>query len=92
MFLFHGREPRKASLLAGAIMGFLGGIVIVALAEILPAEKGYEFVIYGARIIAILFCVFGAPLGYLAGGLIAGIFLFREREEQAAAEREEATP
>ncbi|MGD0655353.1 MAG: hypothetical protein ABSA16_13505 [Thermoguttaceae bacterium] len=77
MSLFGGNEPRKASWIAGFPLGFvcgLGGMIAAKLFYQLPAVSGE---ILGESI----FCaVMGGPCGYLAGCLIAGIFLVRERE------------
>ncbi|MCC6124540.1 MAG: hypothetical protein IT426_06245 [Pirellulales bacterium] len=59
----------------------------IAVAAVLPDKNYLEF--EAARAFCFIFFFFGGPFGYLAGGLIAGIFLFREREERAAADAEE---
>jgi hypothetical protein len=89
MFLFRGREARKSSLVAGAIAGLLAGIVMILLAFTIPDQKGRDELVALSASFGIGFCVFGCPMGYLAGGLIAAIFLFREREERAAVDAED---
>jgi hypothetical protein len=88
MFSPPGATSREASFISGAIMGGISGIVALIL-EAMTSHKNDNFNVSGA-FFAILF-IFGGPFGYLAGGLIAGIFLFREREEQAAESEENET-
>jgi hypothetical protein len=83
MFLFRGRDPRKSSLLSGVVMGIVSSILVAIMSWIMHSEGKDD---YQATVYCILFVIFGGPLGYLAGGLIAGIFLFREREKQAEAD------
>ncbi len=76
MALFGGTEPRKASWVAGFPLGFLcglGGMI---------AARWFDLSIPSGEILGVsIFCaVIGGPCGYLAGCLIAGIFLVRERE------------
>jgi hypothetical protein len=89
MFVDHGRSPRTASLLTGYFMGFVSGIIILALAALLPASENSGFGVNGSMFAGALLCVCGGPLGYVAGALIAGVFLVREREERVAEEVEE---
>jgi hypothetical protein len=89
MFLFRGRDARRSSFVAGAVAGLVAGVVMILLAFTIPDQKGRDELIGISILFGIGFCVFGCPLGYLAGGLIAAIFLFREREERAAEEDEE---
>jgi hypothetical protein len=77
MSLFGGNEPRRASWIAGFPLGFvcgLGGMIAASMSHQLPSISGE---ILGVSI----FCaVLGGPCGYIAGCLVAGIFLVRERE------------
>jgi hypothetical protein len=80
MALFGGKEPRKASWIAGFPLGFLcttGGIVAaVAFGQIPNGRISSEDIISTSFFSIIL----GGPCGYLAGCLMAGIFLVRERD------------
>ncbi len=78
--LFKGRNPRRASTLAGVVLCTLlmlaGGIVDFRVGGGRPRT-------WQDRLVAIIFdptayvlSGFGALPGYLAGGLIAGVFLF----------------
>lgn len=71
-FLFKGSEPRYASIVAGAC--FMSILVIGA--------SVYERIVKGASLLspsdAIMAFLFGALFGYLAGLLIAGVFLVLE--------------
>jgi MFS family permease len=77
MSLFGGNEPRKASCVAGFPLGFictLGGNIA---ARWVP---GLHSSLDGMIATSIAGAVLGGPCGYVAGCLIAGIFLVRERE------------
>ena len=72
MFLFGSRRPRQASLLTGAV----SLPVILVLATILHQSRrgpGYDLC---CGIISAT--MFGAPAGYLAGGVVAGVFLIMD--------------
>ncbi len=73
--LFKGRNPRVASILAGVV---LSPLAIIA-GGIVQANVG-RGVIEEVDAILVVFLYFlsgiGALPGYLAGGLIAGVFLF----------------
>ena len=58
-------------------MGMIGSGAAIAVAAVFPNENKFEF--EGVTAFCFFFFIFGGPLEYLAGGLIAGIFLFRER-------------
>jgi hypothetical protein len=81
MALFGGNEPRKASLVAGFPLGYicgLGGTIVYRWLDQSPLPFGIQP--NNIFVTAILYAVIGGPCGYLAGCLIAGIFLVRERE------------
>lgn len=80
-------SPRKVSFISGIVMGIVSSIVATIVASMLYGDNNSRDDFTGA--FCGIFSIFGGPLGYLAGGLIAGIFLFREREEQKARETEE---
>jgi ribosomal protein L40E len=80
-------SPRKVSFISGIVMGFISSIVAAILSGLLVGD--HDMRDDGTTAFCFLFAIMGGPFGYLAGGLIAGIFLFREREEQAAVEAEE---
>jgi hypothetical protein len=89
MIFFHSRSPRMASYFSGLIAGILSSMVVLLLTAFLTPKDSTNdaaLVIY-----CVGFCFLGGPLGYFAGCLIAGIFLFRECEEQAAESEENET-
>jgi hypothetical protein len=90
MLLFKGRDPRAASVVGGIVMfgliseiGQLTGLVDFGPGNLLPA----------ALIRLVLTSVFcGAPLGYLAGLLLAAVFLVRKEPDDNPPPREDTTP
>jgi hypothetical protein len=77
MSLFGGNEPRRASWIAGFPLGFvcgLGGMITASIFHLAPARSGEILVV------SIVCAIMGGPCGYIAGCLVAGIFLVRERE------------
>jgi hypothetical protein len=77
MLLFGSRRPRQASLITGAIA--------------LPAIILFTFVFHGdgrspPEALGCSVCaamLFGAPAGYLAGGVVAGVFLVMDAVQRA---------
>ena len=98
MTLFGGKEPRKASWVAGIPLGFVCGLVgmIIFSSSYRPSSvvTGLTLgnpvreppTVYDALVAATSCALIGGPCGYLAGCLIAGIFLVRERESDQVAE------
>jgi len=85
--LFKGQDPRKASWLAGFILGPVIGIGTILIARLFANYWGpHDYATPGQWNrgdtigYSISFIFFGGPFGYLAGCLIAGIFLVRERD------------
>ena len=72
MLLFGSRRPRHASLLTGAVA--LPAIVVTA-AILHSGRRGPPSDI-GCGLVAAM--IFGAPAGYLAGGVVAGVFLIMD--------------
>jgi hypothetical protein len=77
--LYHGTNPRRASVVAGAIIcpiyAILAGIVVAALTKDL--NRQIDIPIY-----VVFVSVLGSLFGYLAGGVVGGIFLIMDRWEQ----------
>jgi hypothetical protein len=69
--LFNGRDPRRASIVSGMIAGSL----ILPLAMTMSWQSFLGIPLFAVIILVIVYGLFGAPAGYLAGGLIAGVFL-----------------
>lgn len=65
MLLFDSRRPRQASLLAGMV-----ALPLLAMMSSF-VHDGYSLPLSG--LVCLLW--FGAPAGYLAGGVVAGVFL-----------------
>jgi hypothetical protein len=89
--LFGGQDPRKASWIAGFAVGPIVGIgsivaaVYVAKYWSAPFDRG-PWNTEGVIAFSVIFIIFGGPLGYVAGCLMAGIFLVRERDSDAEAD------
>ena len=80
--LFNGKRPRMASCIGGFVMGLILGLGTFA---ILFSFNNYFLDPHGLDAIGIFlfslgFIFLGGPIGYLAGCLIAGIFLVREQK------------
>jgi len=71
VILFGGREPRRASVVVGAAAG-----VCIAL----WAAMHEPIHLREATIVLVVLVAFGALFGYLAGGLLAAVFLIRGRD------------
>ena len=87
--LFKGRNPRRASVVAGSV----ACPVIAIIATIVAAPRGSNMWVAYTGIVV---CTsFGAGFGYLAGGLIAGVFLFLNKVQPPLEDEEpegEKTP
>lgn len=75
MFLFQGRRPREASLLAGSCLFFAAAAVAVAICH-LGGESGLDGTLLWAVVLA---PAAGAALGYLVGVAVAAPFLVAKR-------------
>jgi len=79
--LFKGRNPRRASILTGMVLGLLIGLACnaVALKSLFSLGNGRYFwhwhIIERCIVMEILSAIIGAFAGYLAGGATAGVFL-----------------
>ena len=94
--LFKGRNPRRASAVTGVVFGVL--LVLVSSRSV-PILR--QLAIPCPLPLAILLGRFWALFGYLAGGLIAGVFLFLNKvqtplddpaDEKPAAGTEQGAP
>lgn len=72
--MFHGKTPRIASAITGAI---LAPLFLILSAFFAPGEVGLE-IICGAFVVLV---PFGAFLGYLTGTCAAGVFLVMDKLE-----------
>lgn len=86
MFLFKSHDPRKASLVAGFVLGPVVGIGMIVIANLIANNYGVPYNpqqmnLAGVMCCGVGFLLLGAPFGYIAGCLVAGIFLVREREK-----------
>ncbi len=73
MFLFGGRKPRAASLVAGPVL-----LLFVAQVFIVPEFERYNNGSPNLATLGVLSVLFGVPGGYLAGAVIAGVFLIAD--------------
>ncbi len=83
--LYGGRQPRKASILAGIILAApMAFIALVQRHQTLdePAIIGFLYFISG----------FGALAGYVAGGAIAGVFLLLNKVQPPLDDPEDEGP
>lgn len=87
MFLFGGRRPRAASIIAGAV--FCGAMPTVAFSIFWFSEGSSPPGFHPIPIIGWLLCptisfaIIGVLLGYVAGCLTAGVFLILNRIDRA---------
>lgn len=72
MFLFGSRRPRQASLITGAV----GLPAIIVLTSLIHGDRHGPPYDIGCGLCSAV--VFGAPAGYLAGGVVAGVFLITD--------------
>jgi hypothetical protein len=94
MFLFHGREPRRASCVAGACtMPLLVPVLVIAKEgpDLLGSGWANAVVTIVAAAVgtAVPAALVGVACGYLIGALCAGIFLVTERRWDAGRISEE---
>jgi len=93
--LYRGRRPRVASVLAGLVAGPVVAVLMVLLELNFGAATGTDDFL-DVTVMAFLFGLMGAPCGYLAGGLLAAIFLVRgpdlENAEPTSSDLSEDTP
>lgn len=77
MLLFRGRRPRRASILVGACANpllIIGGAIVDSFTRGQPID--HFSAVFGGLLCGL---PSGALFGYLAGGLIAGVFLLIDR-------------
>lgn len=83
--LFHGRQPRKASVLAGAIVLPIAAAVALTVEWLLRDSYGPPL---AAFLVLGVFCIpLGGFLGYCLGTLAAGVFLLMEHLARRRAAR-----
>jgi hypothetical protein len=75
---FKGHYPRKASWISGLFLGPVIGILMIIIGTLLIPPAGLQQQRVADFASGLIFL--GGPFGYVAGCLIAGIFLVRERE------------
>lgn len=69
--LFRGKKPRMASMICGAVA--LPMLMLLFIWLIPPNDGGPPFAVFFCQLVFTV--LMGAPAGYLAGGLIGGVFL-----------------
>jgi apolipoprotein N-acyltransferase len=90
--LYQGKQPRRASVLAGAIFGATAApLSLFALMWEHGVPLEYE-VLLGFLAASIVGALPGAAFGYVAGCLIAGLFLIKEREDAETPDAEAVSP
>lgn len=80
MLLFGAKRPRKASI----VMGALGLPLMTFATLVLFSPRGVR----AEEAVCVTFtaCIFGGGFGYLAGGVVAGVFLIMDAVEQGLAD------
>ncbi len=85
ILLFEGKNPRKGSILGGIIMSGLLTVVGAIVAGVADRNVGAAdalAVAFGTLLFGgMMSVIFGGPLGYLAGCLLAAVFLVRKEPE-----------
>lgn len=74
VFLFEGKDPRKASLVAGLVICPVYWIGLGLYITVIGVQGEEEIIL----IFFLASFVFGPLLGYLAGGVVGGIFLLMD--------------
>jgi hypothetical protein len=81
--LYRGKNPRKASFVGGYLVGGAIWVAVAVCGIFVWHSKEIGAILAGLFMTVALF---GGPLGYLAGGVVAGIFLFWKEEDDAPPE------
>ncbi len=81
ILLFQGREPRQASLVGGFVMGVVVAVAAAVTGSIFGGQSMQQFNRDDAMVFAVIFFLFGGPFGYLAGCVLAAIFLVRKEPD-----------
>jgi hypothetical protein len=90
--LFGGQYPRAASVWSGAVVFPLEVLVWFLVARI--ASHGFRLsgeLVVGASCLSVVLVPIGAGLGYLAGGLVAGLFCLAEEYEKRRGRKTQTT-
>ncbi len=95
VFLFSGKKPRKASVVAGSAVGAL--IVVVGfLVDLFTGGVPFGDILFGMffalPVMTGISALLGGVLGYMAGCLIAGVFLGKRVDLPEADDRRSETP
>lgn len=88
--LFGGQYPRAASVWSGAVVFPLEALVWFLVAQI--ASHGFHLsanIVVGVLLLPVVLVPVGAGLGYLAGGLVAGLFCLAEEYEKRYGRRKQ---
>lgn len=88
MLLFRARRPRRASIVTGAVCVPLLQLLIFSMLD--GRNRGHPLHwLGGGELLVWLFSsiLFGAAAGYLAGGVVAGVFLIMDAVERAIANK-----
>ena len=94
--LYRGRRPRAASCMTGAVM--LPILFVIGMLTVFALDLSGGFEAIPGRSIAQVVCAaiylppVGAGLGYLTGGLVAGLFLVLDRQWDVGAHRSPHPP
>ncbi|HEV3417034.1 MAG TPA: hypothetical protein VG056_09485 [Pirellulales bacterium] len=81
MFLFGGEQPRKASVIVGGVTFTLMPVVVVICTIFSSVHRPTAIEQVELMWLFIFGPIYGALLGYLAGGLVAGVLLVMDLTE-----------
>ena len=75
VLLYKGKNPRKASIIGGYVMGGLIFVGVAIVGGFYRRELGWYYFDYWLPTLFFTVLLLGGPFGYLAGCMVAGIFL-----------------
>ncbi len=88
--LYSGKEPRRASVVAGGAVGaltYVGFALAVLISEGLGGIEGALLILLCVAFLAPAGAIAGGVLGYVAGCLVAGLFLRKDSKPSDADDR-----
>ena len=93
VLMFKGKNPGRASIIGGYIVGGLIFLGVVVVGIFFRQKLGWYY--FDEAVVALLATVvlFGGPFGYLAGCVVAGIFLaWKDRDPDSTTDQSVEPP